>query len=93
MNRVRPYALVGLLLLFVAAYAPALNAAPAGQSATEIFNLVNQLRAEHGLPPYQYNATLLPPRRTMPTGWRPTCLLRTRSTMAPHPQMRPGGRL
>ncbi len=58
MNRVRPYALVGLLLLFVAAYAPALNAAPAGQSATEIFNLVNQLRAEHGLPPYQYNATL-----------------------------------
>lgn len=58
MNRVRPHFLVGFLLLFVAAFTPAVNAAPTAQSATEIFNLVNQLRADHGLPPYTYNATL-----------------------------------
>jgi uncharacterized protein YkwD len=60
MNRACPRFLVGLLLLVVAALAPAVRAAPAAQSgsATEIFNLVNQLRAEHGLPPYQFNGTL-----------------------------------
>lgn len=58
MNCVRPHFVVGFLLLFVAAFAPAVKAAPAAQSASEIFNLVNQLRAEHGLPPYTYNGTL-----------------------------------
>lgn len=60
MNRLHPRFVVGLLLLGFVALIPVAGAAPASQggSASEILNLVNQLRAEHGLPPYQYNATL-----------------------------------
>lgn len=60
MSRLRPRFLVGLLLLGCFAFIQPTAAAPAmqGGSAMEALNLVNQLRAEHGLPPYQYNGTL-----------------------------------
>jgi LysM repeat protein len=60
MSCLRPRVLVGLLLLGFVVFVPHTAAAPAtqGGSAMEALNLVNQLRAEHGLPPYQYNATL-----------------------------------
>jgi LysM repeat protein len=60
MYRLHPRYVLGFLLLGIVALVPAAGAAPASQSgpAVEILSLVNQLRAEHGLPPYQFNGTL-----------------------------------
>ncbi|MDT8304839.1 MAG: LysM peptidoglycan-binding domain-containing protein [Anaerolineae bacterium] len=60
MNRLHAHTVLGMLLLGIIAIVPAAGAAPATQSApaVEILSLVNQLRAEHGLPPYQFNGTL-----------------------------------
>lgn len=60
MSRLRRRFLVGLLLVGFFAFLQPTAAAPTmqGGSAMEALNLVNQLRAEHGLPPYQYNSTL-----------------------------------